>query len=105
MNSLSRSFILLAFIVIMAVLAGGVSAGDAEKVNINTASVEELTKLDKVGPKYAQKIVEYREKNGLFKQAQDITNVKGIGQKIYEINKERIVVEKTGKSGKAGAGS
>ena len=63
------------------------------KVNINTASVEELATLDKVGEKYAQWIVEYRETNGAFEKAEDITKVKGIGAKILEANKDRIVVE------------
>ena len=64
-----------------------------EKININTASVEELATLDRVGEKYAQRIVEYRESNGSFAKAEDITNVKGIGSKILEANKDRIVVE------------
>ncbi len=105
MNILKKFLTCFAVVVVLWALCGGVSAGEVEKININTASVEELTKLDKVGPKYAQKIVEYREKNGLFKQPQDIMNVKGIGQKVYELNKERIVVEKTGKPGKTGVGS
>jgi len=64
-----------------------------DKININTASVEELTELDKVGEKYAQRIVEYREINGSFEKAEDIVKVKGIGPKIWEANKDRIVVE------------
>ena len=68
-------------------------AANAGKVNINTASVEELATLNKVGEKYAQRIVEYRETNGLFEKAEDIVNVKGIGPKIWEANKDRIVLE------------
>ena len=63
------------------------------KININTASVEELATLDKVGEKYAQRIVDYRENNGNFEKAEDLTKVKGIGSKILEANKDRIVVE------------
>jgi len=68
-------------------------AANDGKVNINTASVEELATLDKVGEKYAQRIVEYRETNGLFEKAEDLVNVKGIGSKIWEANKDRIVLE------------
>ena len=68
-------------------------AADDSKVNINTASVEELATLNKVGEKYAQRIVEYREANGLFEKTEDIVNVKGIGPKIWEANKDRIVLE------------
>ena len=63
------------------------------KININTAGVEELVKLERIGEKYAQRIIEYREKNGPFEKPEDIMKVKGIGSKIWELNKERIVVE------------
>ena len=68
-------------------------AANEGKININTASVEELATLNKVGEKYAQRIVEYREANGLFEKAEDLVNVKGIGPKILEANKDRIVLE------------
>ena len=68
------------------------SAEMVEKVNINTASVAELTQLKRIGEKYAERIVEYREKEP-FKSPEDIMKVKGIGQKVYELNKEMIVVE------------
>jgi len=63
------------------------------KVNINTAGGEELASLYKVGENYAQRFVEYREKNGEFEKAEDVVKVKGIGSKIWEANKDRIVVE------------
>ena len=62
------------------------------KVNINEATLEELSQLKNVGPGYAQRIVEYREQNGAFEKPEDITKVKGIGQKTWELNKERIIV-------------
>jgi len=68
-------------------------AADDGKVNINTAGVEELATLERVGDKYAQRIVEYREANGPFQKPEDILNVKGIGSKVWEANKDRIVVE------------
>ncbi len=68
-------------------------AADEGAININTAGVEELASLDKVGDKYAKRIVEYRETNGMFEKAEDIVKVKGIGPKILEANKDRIVVE------------
>lgn len=63
-----------------------------DKININTASAEELTDLNKVGPKTAQRIVEYREANGPFKAVEDLINVKGVGEKILELNKDRLTV-------------
>ncbi|SPD76296.1 Competence protein ComEA helix-hairpin-helix repeat protein [uncultured Desulfobacterium sp.] len=68
-------------------------SADEGKININTASAEELAKLDKVGEAYAKRIVEYREANGQFSKPEDIMNVKGIGPKIFEANKDRIVVK------------
>jgi len=62
-------------------------------INVNTASKEELDILYKIGPKTADKIIEYREKNGKFKVKEEIMNVKGIGEKIYEKIKDSISVE------------
>jgi len=64
-----------------------------QKININKAPVEELVKLDRIGKQYAQRIVMYREKNGPFQKPEDITKVKGIGEKVWEANKEVIAVE------------
>jgi competence protein ComEA len=65
----------------------------AEPVNINTASVEELAEnLIGIGPKKAMAIVEYREANGPFYTPEELVNVKGIGPKTLEKNKENITV-------------
>jgi competence protein ComEA len=84
------------FAVLVAILTMGATlhAADAEKVDINTATEQELTQLDKIGPAIAARIVEYREKNGAFQKPEDIMNVSGIGQKIFESNKDRIAVGK-----------
>jgi len=68
-------------------------ASNDGKININSAGVEELAKLDRVGEKYAQRIVEYRETNGPFEKPEDIMKVKGIGSKIWNANKDRIAVK------------
>ena len=49
-------------------------------VNINSASVEELTEVKGIGDVKAQRIVDYREQNGAFKTLEELTNVKGIGE-------------------------
>ena len=51
------------------------------KVNINTATVEQLQTLPGVGQKLAARIVEQRQKSGSFKSVQEILTVKGIGEK------------------------
>jgi competence protein ComEA len=84
----------LLIVLMMLSMVSMAAAGWAEgtKININTASAEELTQLDKVGEKYAQRIVAYREANGKFAAPEDIMKVKGIGQKVFDANKDVIIV-------------
>ncbi|AFG35983.1 competence protein ComEA-like protein with helix-hairpin-helix repeat region [Fervidobacterium pennivorans DSM 9078] len=63
-----------------------------EKININTASLEELEKLPGIGPSKAQAIIDYRTNNGPFKSIEEIKNVKGIGEKTFEKLKDLITV-------------
>jgi competence protein ComEA len=63
-------------------IAAGKPAPTA-KVNINTATVEQLTTLPGVGPKLAARVVEYRQKAGSFRSTQELMNVKGIGEKNF----------------------
>jgi competence protein ComEA len=53
-------------------------------VNINTADVEELDELPGVGPSTAQKIVDYRQANGMFRSVDELEEVSGIGPKTLE---------------------
>ncbi len=62
------------------------------KININTATISELMTLDGIGEVKAKAIVEYREQNGYFKSIDDITLVKGIGEKTLEKNRDKITV-------------
>jgi competence protein ComEA len=70
------------------------AAGDEKvaRVNLNTASVDDLTALPGIGPSYAKRIVEYREKNGPFKKVEDLLNVQGIGEKTLEKLKDRLTI-------------
>jgi competence ComEA-like helix-hairpin-helix protein len=61
-------------------------------VNINTADSQLLQTLPGIGPKTAERIIEYRETSGRFKSIEDIQNVKGIGPKKYEKIKALITV-------------
>ena len=69
------------------------NSAEVQKININTASVEELTQLKGIGPNHAAKIIAYREKNGPFKIPEDLIQVPGIGRKTFEKIKDVIVVE------------
>jgi competence protein ComEA len=105
MADAKRCMSIIAALVMVLVFFSSSWASDGGKVNINTASAEELATLKRIGPKNAQKIVEYRQTNGLFKRPEEIMNVKGVGEKVWEINKDRIVVGGNQGSKKKAAGS
>ena len=77
--------------------ATGSSSSKSEKIttkiNINTASVEELQTLKGIGPATAKSIILYREEYGAFSAIEEIMNVKRIGEKTFAKIKERITVE------------
>ncbi len=92
-NHKSVARVLAVVIVLVFALTGLAIAADVPKININAATVEELTQLKRIGPKYAEKIIAFREANGPFKSPDELVNVPGIGQKTIEVNKDLIVVE------------
>ncbi len=59
-------------------------------ININTAGVEELDKLDGVGPAIAGRIIDYRNQNGGFKDINELKLVSGIGDKMFEKIKDKV---------------
>jgi len=64
-----------------------------ERININTATVDELDTLPGIGPSTAQAIVDYRRQFGNFQRTDEITNVSGIGPATYDRIKDLITVE------------
>jgi len=58
-------------------------ATPASPVNLNSASVAQLQTLPGIGASTAQRIIEYRQKNGSFKKIEELMNVKGIGEKSF----------------------
>ncbi len=71
--------------------AAEASGADA-RINLNTASLEELDSLPGIGPATAKLILEYRQQYGGFAAPEEIMNVKRIGEKTYEKLKDRIRV-------------
>ena len=69
-----------------------VSSGDSSKININTASKEELMTLAGIGESKADNIIKYRQENGSFSAVEDLTNVSGIGESIFNKIKDSITV-------------
>ena len=75
-----------------AALAQKGKAPSTEKVNINTATIEQLQTLPGIGPAMAKSIVDYRSKVGKFTKPEELINVKGIGEKKYQKMKDRLIV-------------
>jgi len=67
-------------------------SGSKGKININLASAQELDQLPGIGPTLAQRIVEYRTRNGPFARIEDLNEVNGIGDKKYGDLKDLITV-------------
>ena len=70
----------------------------AGKVNLNTATAEQLTALPGVGPKLATRIVEHRQQQGAFKSIQELMTVKGIGEKNFQKIQAYLTVSETPRS-------
>ncbi len=81
-KKLLKSFIAL---VLMIVLSGAWQpAGAQEKIDINTATMDQLTELKGIGPAIAKRIVDYRDENGAFTSVEQLMEVRGIGPKTLE---------------------
>jgi competence protein ComEA len=65
----------------------------ARKINLNTATIEELSSLNGIGEKKAQAIIDYREKQGNFTSIEQLVDVSGVGPAILEKNKALISVQ------------
>ena len=72
--------------------AGLLGAQQDATVNINTASIEELMELPGIGESKAQAIIEYREKKRPFRSPEELKQISGIGDKVYERLKDRVRV-------------
>lgn len=72
--------------------ARNAKAATSALVNINTATVQELDGLPGIGLHMAQRIVDYRQKNGAFKRVEDLMGVQGIGEKNFQKLKPLITI-------------
>lgn len=68
------------------------TGGSGGPVNLNSATLEQLEQLDGVGPKTAQKIIDYREAHGGFKSIEELMEVPGIGPAKFEGIKDQVTV-------------
>ena len=89
-----KSTIIKSLITLLATGLFTALAWAAQPVNINTASAEELSEsLKGVGMSKAAAIVSYRNENGQFKHVDELVNVKGIGIRTVDINREYILLD------------
>jgi len=84
-----------------AIAAGTAPGGAGARINLNSATADELARLPGVGPAKAKAIVDYRSDEP-FRKPEDLRKVKGIGDKLYERLKDQITVEPTGSKGHGG---
>jgi competence protein ComEA len=92
-----------AIVLVLGLVTAGVSAQESPRpaakaaaaagmVNLNTATVAQLETLPGIGKATAERILEYRQKNGGFKKVEDLMNVRGIGEKSFLKMKPLITV-------------
>ena len=89
---MKKALVLLVLLGLVFGMSTPLWAVEGAKININTASVEELTDLQKIGVKTAERIVAYRQAHGPFETVADLKNVKGIGDKILMLNQNRLTI-------------
>ena len=88
----------LAFLVSTGTASAASAKAPAGKVNLNTASVQQLAELPGVGNALASRIVEYRQKGGGFKSEKELMNVKGIGEKNFAKLEAHVTVGEASRS-------
>ena len=95
MNVSIRKFAGILLVAILSSVAVVAAEGENPSgvVNVNTASVEQLTLLPRIGPSSAAQIIEYRSANGGFKKVTDLLQVKGIGPSTFELIKPWVAIE------------
>jgi len=92
---LTLGAVLLSFAVPVQAAAPAAEPKEGKKssvININSADTTQLSLLPRIGPSVAQRIVDYRKKNGSFKTTDDLMLVQGIGEKTYQLIKPYVAV-------------
>ena len=91
-KGLAVSLILTLFVFPLLAQQSQAKKAPVGKININTATLEELQKLPRVGPKVAQRIIDFRKQNGNFTKIEELMKVRGIGEKTFAQMKDMLTV-------------
>ena len=78
--------------------ADGQGSSEQGKIDLNTATAEELQQLEHIGETMAERIIAYREANGGFSSVEELMNINGIGETVFEEIRGRIEVKADGKT-------
>ncbi len=93
MDVIRKTYCVLILLALISFATGVSVADERAMVNINTATVDELTVLKGIGEKKAHSIIEHRKEAGPFATIEDLKSVKGVGHKLFNEIKDLIVVE------------
>lgn len=90
------AFLILSFAIVLApayVCADAQEVETLQQININTASLDELAKVEGIESEHAQAIIDYRKTHGPFETVDDLMKVKGISSEAFEAIKGMLVVK------------
>ena len=101
MRRVRNQFVIATAVALLVLLGAGTAVADAKAVpaspiDLNEASVDQLTELPGVGKVTAGRIVEWRDEHGPFRRVEDLMKVKGIGEKSFEKLLPSITVGEAG---------
>ncbi len=93
-----KTIILLLALVIVAGMSPAIAQtpnrpNASGKINLNTATVAQLTTLPGIGPRIAERIITYRKQHGPFKRIEEIMNVRGVGRKVFQRIRDHLTVK------------
>ncbi len=95
-SAIQRIFVLSIFCSTL-LLGTTMSFAGPMALNLNKATAAQLEALPGIGPELAERIMDYKKANGDFKKIQDLTNVKGIGEKKLAMLKDSVMIKKSSK--------
>ena len=92
MRAIRKICLILIVVALISSVGGFATADESAKININTATANKLSSLKEIGPRKANAIVAHRALNGPFERIEDLKEVIGIGDKVFEKIKDRITI-------------